>query len=154
MKAPVYRIFKGRPLATYYQLDNLHNSSMINYYSPFRSLTALVSLTLLVSAGCKDKTAQATDQNEVVAEEVQNTDRSIQIKAGPLPNLSAIEHATAVLEWEGTTIYIDPTGGKAAFENFPLPDLILITDIHGDHFNLETLEELETAQAKLLYLRR
>ncbi|SHG34331.1 MBL fold metallo-hydrolase [Flagellimonas flava] len=61
-----------------------------------------------------------------------------------------IEHATAVLEWKGYTIYIDPVGGKKAFEDHKLPDLILITDIHGDHFSLETLQELDTRNAKIM----
>ncbi len=41
-------------------------------------------------------------------------------------------------------------GGAEAFEGIPSPDLILITDIHGDHMNLETLEELNTENAKLV----
>ncbi|WP_420322407.1 MBL fold metallo-hydrolase [Flagellimonas sp.] len=61
-----------------------------------------------------------------------------------------IAHATAVLEWNNITIYIDPVGGKKAFENQKLPDLILITDVHGDHFSLETLQELDTKKAKIM----
>ncbi|WP_420399439.1 MBL fold metallo-hydrolase [Flagellimonas sp.] len=61
-----------------------------------------------------------------------------------------IEHATAVLEWNEITIYIDPVGGKKAFEGQKLPDLILITDIHGDHFSLETIQELDTHKAKIM----
>ncbi|MEM9647395.1 MAG: MBL fold metallo-hydrolase [Bacteroidota bacterium] len=61
-----------------------------------------------------------------------------------------IEHATAVLEWKGYTLYIDPVGGKKAFEGFNIPDLVLITDIHGDHFSLETLQELDTHNAKIM----
>ncbi|WP_435625517.1 MBL fold metallo-hydrolase [Flagellimonas sp.] len=61
-----------------------------------------------------------------------------------------IEHATAVLKWKDVTIYIDPVGGKEAFQSVGPPDLILITDIHGDHFNLETLEELDTQKAKIM----
>lgn len=61
-----------------------------------------------------------------------------------------IEHATAVLEWNGITVYIDPVGGAKAFEGQNDPDLILITDIHGDHFNLETLQELNTGKAKII----
>ncbi|WP_190808550.1 MBL fold metallo-hydrolase [Flagellimonas sp. S3867] len=64
--------------------------------------------------------------------------------------ITPIEHATAVLEWNNITIYIDPVGGKKAFENQKLPDLILITDIHGDHFSLETLQELDTKKAKII----
>ncbi len=61
-----------------------------------------------------------------------------------------IEHATAVLKWKGITIYVDPVGGKEPFQNVELPDLILITDIHGDHFSLETLKALDTHNAKII----
>ncbi len=61
-----------------------------------------------------------------------------------------IEHATAVLEWKNITVYVDPVGGLDAFKGQKSPDLILITDIHGDHFNLETLEALGTDKAKII----
>ena len=50
-----------------------------------------------------------------------------------------IDHATFVMGWNGKTIYVDPVGGGKRFESFSRPDLILITDIHGDHLNTETL---------------
>jgi len=52
--------------------------------------------------------------------------------------IQPINHATLAFTWEGKTIYADPTGGKA-FEGIAAPDLILVTDIHGDHFSAETL---------------
>ncbi|MGB5314492.1 MAG: MBL fold metallo-hydrolase [Robiginitalea sp.] len=61
-----------------------------------------------------------------------------------------VAHATAVLDWDETIIYIDPVGGPEAFKAYPAPDLILITDIHGDHFSLETLQGLDTQKAKLI----
>ena len=61
-----------------------------------------------------------------------------------------IEHATAVLEWNDIVIYIDPIGGSEAFKGQKQPDLILITDIHGDHFSLETLQALNTEKAKIM----
>lgn len=61
-----------------------------------------------------------------------------------------IEHATMILEWNGITIYVDPVGGKRAFQSQKSADLILITDIHGDHFDLKTLQELNTEKAKIL----
>lgn len=61
-----------------------------------------------------------------------------------------IQHATAVLEWNNLSIYVDPTGGAEAFKGLDAPDLILITDIHGDHFDLKTLEELNTKKAKII----
>jgi len=59
-------------------------------------------------------------------------------------SLTPILHSTMALEYRGKTIFIDPYGGAAKFAGFSDPDLILITDIHGDHLNLETLNELST----------
>lgn len=64
-----------------------------------------------------------------------------------------IAHATAVLEWGDITIYIDPVGGALAFEGHKKADLILITDIHGDHFSLETLTDLDNGTAKIMVPR-
>ena len=61
-----------------------------------------------------------------------------------------IEHATLILEWNNITVYIDPVGGKEAFNGQKTPDLILITDIHGDHLNVETLKALHTSKAKIM----
>lgn len=55
-----------------------------------------------------------------------------------------IIHGTLAIEYSGLTIYIDPYGGAELFENLNNPDLILITDIHGDHFNPKTINELNT----------
>ena len=92
-------------------------------------------------AGCKEnqkKEADVTAKNQ--------TEKPTQTGIEVVP----IEHATAVLEWGDITIYIDPVGGAAAFEGQKPPDLILITDIHGDHFNLETLQGLHTAKSKIM----
>ncbi|MDE3743381.1 MBL fold metallo-hydrolase [Maribacter polysaccharolyticus] len=61
-----------------------------------------------------------------------------------------IEHATAILEWKDITIYIDPIGGADMFKGQKQPDLILITDIHGDHLSVETLKALKTDKSKII----
>ena len=61
-----------------------------------------------------------------------------------------IQHATFVIQWNGMLIYVDPYGGAEAFEGIPAPDIILITDIHGDHMNIETLQALDTENATLV----
>ncbi len=58
--------------------------------------------------------------------------------------IQPIQHGTLALSWNGTSIYVDPTGGAEAFSELNKPNLILITDIHGDHMNVETLESLDT----------
>ncbi len=61
-----------------------------------------------------------------------------------------ILHGTVVFQWDNKTIYVDPYGGAAAFKGITSPDLILITDIHGDHMDLKTLEEIQTAKATII----
>lgn len=73
----------------------------------------------------------------------------IETSKGPL-KIQPIKHATLVLTWQGTTIYVDPDGGAKAFEGQAVPDLVLITDIHGDHMNAATLEAINTSKAKLI----
>ncbi len=91
---------------------------------------------------CKEK-------NKTVVDKEESTPLIVEQKAANL-DISPIEHATAVLDWDGTIIYIDPVGGKEAFVSYKEPDLILITDIHGDHFSLETLQSLNTQKAKIV----
>ena len=57
------------------------------------------------------------------------------------PNIEIIPiaHATGILKWDGTVIYLDPTGGEEAFAEQSPGDITLVTDIHGDHLNEETL---------------
>lgn len=57
-----------------------------------------------------------------------------------LPNVIPITHASLILDWNGTVIYADPTGNAEAYEGQPAPNIIVVTDIHGDHMSAETLE--------------
>ena len=67
------------------------------------------------------------------SEQVTNTMRSSSVEVIP------IEHASAILRWSGATVYMDPTGGAQAFAGKPPADIVLVTDIHGDHFSTSTL---------------
>ncbi|MDQ2656410.1 MAG: MBL fold metallo-hydrolase [Bacteroidota bacterium] len=70
----------------------------------------------------------------------------IETSKGPL-TIQPLNHATLALTWQGKTIYVDPFGGAKTFEGIAGPDLILITDIHGDHFNPETLQAIDASRA-------
>jgi len=59
-------------------------------------------------------------------------------------------HGTAALEWNSKMIYVDPYGGAKVFEGIRPPDLVLITDIHGDHLNVETLNALDLSKSVLV----
>ncbi len=100
-------------------------------------------LILMVLTSCKE-TQKSETKNEIAQTETMLVSNADEVTITP------IEHATAVLQWGEITIYIDPVGGAEAFKNQKKPDLILVTDIHGDHFNLETLDSLDTSKAKII----
>ena len=105
-------------------------------------LVVLLSLVMAL-LGCKQNVDKKP--KTVVAESIlERPENDYDLKIIP------IEHATAILEWNNITVYIDPVGGAKAFEGQKQPDLILITDIHGDHLNVETLLELNTKKAKIM----
>ncbi|MCB0631358.1 MAG: MBL fold metallo-hydrolase [Saprospiraceae bacterium] len=64
--------------------------------------------------------------------------------------LHPILHSTMVLEWKGKTVFVDPYGGAEKLSAYGAPDLVLITDIHGDHMNKETLGGLDLSKTTLI----
>lgn len=73
----------------------------------------------------------------------------IDTKKGPV-TIQPILHGAVAFTWNNKTIFVDPYGGADAYSKLASPDLILITDIHGDHMDLKTLEDLETSKAILV----
>lgn len=57
--------------------------------------------------------------------------------------INPVLHGSLVLEYRDFTVYIDPYGGADKFATQKKPDLILITDIHGDHHDQKTLDGLD-----------
>ncbi|MFD2871760.1 MBL fold metallo-hydrolase [Mucilaginibacter ximonensis] len=70
-------------------------------------------------------------------------------KGGEL-TIQPINHATMVLTYQHKNIYVDPVGGAEAFKGEPAPDMILITDIHGDHLDPKTIDAVNTKHAILV----
>lgn len=64
--------------------------------------------------------------------------------------IQPIMHSTLILTYNNKTIYIDPYGGAEGFKRNPNADFILITDIHGDHLNIKTLDSLDTKRAQFI----
>ena len=84
-----------------------------------------------------------------VAAQPSLTGDSIATKSGNLV-IHPINHATLALGWNDLTIYVDPVGGAAAFADLPRPDLILLTDIHGDHLSADTLKAVAGKKTTLV----
>jgi L-ascorbate metabolism protein UlaG (beta-lactamase superfamily) len=61
-----------------------------------------------------------------------------------------VHHSALVLEGARHVIYIDPHAGAERFASFPRPDLVLITDIHGDHLDTTTLAGLALQGVRII----
>jgi len=96
----------------------------------------LIYVTLLTAIffACKN------DVKKTAQKEITPIEESIAISS---TKITPISHATAVIEFDDTVMYLDPTGGSEAFTDFENADYVLITDIHGDHMNKETLTGLD-----------
>ncbi|QWX85454.1 MBL fold metallo-hydrolase [Cellulophaga sp. HaHaR_3_176] len=103
----------------------------------------LIYFTIFCSVliSCKDNKKKETTDN--IPLEIME-DKSPELKVIP------ILHAATVLEWGEKTIYIDPYGGAEGFDDQKSPDLILITDIHGDHMDVNTLDSLAISNVKII----
>ncbi|MCW5519551.1 MBL fold metallo-hydrolase [Aureitalea sp. L0-47] len=104
-----------------------------------------VLLFAAVLTSCKSEKEQPA-----IAESEPIADNEMVVQQEEKFEITPISHATMVLNWDGTIIYVDPVGGAEAFAGKPSPDLILITDIHGDHLNLETLQAVSTDKTKMM----
>lgn len=107
--------------------------------APFLSLpkAAALGLAWLASAGASAFAAEALAGDAIPTE------------SGNLI-IQPINHATFAMSWNGRTIYVDPVGGGAKFAGLPKPDLVLVTDIHGDHMHADTLAAVITDKTTIV----
>lgn len=99
---------------------------------------------ILTTFGCKDKTEKAVELVSETAEEMYETTKPDSLKIMP------IEHATMILAYKDAVIYVDPVGGAPLFMDKEKPNYVLVTDIHGDHMDAETLKAIDLSMATLI----
>src|SRR6202522_2406195 len=63
--------------------------------------------------------------------------------------ITPLYHASTLIEAGGKVIYLDPAK-PARFSGFAKADLVLITDIHGDHMDPASLAEISKAGTEIL----
>lgn len=68
-----------------------------------------------------------------------------------LPVITPIQHASFRMDWSDTVIYADPAQGD--YTNQPAADLVLLTDIHGDHLQPDILQQLVTDETVIVMPR-
>ena len=109
----------------------------------------LLTLTVLFFAACNNSEKKKTEEASMTAE-TEQPETMEKPASEDFIDITPIEHATMVLQWDDTVLYVDPVGGAKAFEGQPSPNIILVTDIHGDHMNAETIQAVLTENTKLI----
>jgi L-ascorbate metabolism protein UlaG (beta-lactamase superfamily) len=69
--------------------------------------------------------------------------------AGGPVKITPLYHASTLIEAGGKTIYLDPAK-PAKLTGLPKADLILITDIHGDHMDPASIQEISRGSTEIL----
>jgi L-ascorbate metabolism protein UlaG (beta-lactamase superfamily) len=64
-------------------------------------------------------------------------------------NITPIYHASTMIEAGGKVIYVDPAK-PSDFTGLPPADLILISDIHGDHMDADAVKKLSKADTEII----
>jgi L-ascorbate metabolism protein UlaG (beta-lactamase superfamily) len=67
--------------------------------------------------------------------------------AGPV-KITPLTHASTLIEAGGKTIYLDPAK-PVKFGGLPKADLIVITDIHGDHMDPDSIKDVSKADTEI-----
>ena len=67
--------------------------------------------------------------------------------AGPV-KITPLYHASTLIEAGGKTIYLDPAK-PAKLAGLPKADLILITDIHPDHMDPDSIKDISKADTEI-----
>ena len=106
-----------------------------------------IIILCLFFLNCK---SQKKEESDTINEEITDSIKTLPQKVVSDIIIDPIIHATTILEWKEKTIYIDPTGGTKAFEEKKTPDLVLITDIHGDHMDIDTLDSLNLSKSEII----
>lgn len=104
----------------------------------------IAALCTLLFFNCKNTTEKAVDMASETADDMHETTAPENVDVIP------INHATMMLAYKDTVFYVDPVGGPEAFSDQEKPDYILITDIHGDHFDPKTLQSMSLDSTVLI----
>ncbi len=53
-----------------------------------------------------------------------------------------VQHASFVIQSPETTIFVDPVGSLKQYSLFPVPNIVLLTHEHGDHFDSGLIKKI------------
>lgn len=105
-----------------------------------RYLSFLAALFLFLACGAENNTNN--DVYDIPAPPEEN--KVMEVTVYP------IFHGSVVLTEGDRTVFVDPYNGAERYTKFGAPDLLMITHTHGDHMDMQTLEELDLSKATLV----
>jgi L-ascorbate metabolism protein UlaG (beta-lactamase superfamily) len=100
--------------------------------------------SILSVLACAAMAMFAVGAQAQMGRQVQTFDTS----AGPV-KITPVYHASLVIEAGGKVIIIDPAK-PASFAGLPQADLVLITDIHGDHMDPDLIKTVSKAGTEII----
>lgn len=111
-----------------------------------------IVILFIVATSCKNGNENAEEMDNIDSEVSEAAEKLERERDSIKKNISInpISHATAVITWDEAVIYTDPVGGAQAFDGREKPNLVLITDIHGDHMSAETLQGLDLENTTII----
>ena len=113
-----------------------------------KTILIVLGLIIIVIAAIlinKPKPAPTEEKTTMTTEENQP-----QMQTEDDFKITPISHATLMLHWEHGNILTDPVGDVSMYKNLPNAEIILITDIHGDHLSTSTLADLVKEDTTLI----
>ncbi|MCB4808611.1 MBL fold metallo-hydrolase [Tamlana sp. 62-3] len=103
-----------------------------------------IAITLISIMSCKKRSDSTT--NKIAEAKL----TEVKIDTPKKTEVFPIEHASTVIKYKNKTIFLDPTLGAEPYKTYGNPDYVIITDIHGDHLNFETLKALDLTKAVII----
>ncbi len=101
-----------------------------------------IIISLLIASVFSCKKNNPTEMDYPLSDELKLNNKNIKI----IP----VNHASFGLKIMDIMILVDPVGEKKLYETLEKPDLILLTDIHHDHLNIETIDNLKKESTILI----
>ena len=68
--------------------------------------------------------------------------------------INFVKHASLFFEFDGKIIHIDPVARMGNYEIYPDADLIIITHHHGDHLDLNAIEQIKKENTKIIFTEK